>query len=448
MNRKIINLTLLMVVLGLTACQQTPQVTKPPVEANQEENIKIVESSISVVEQIKPVRRAKLPHEHDDLWQRIRSQLALEVPDNKEVDKWRKYYLRHPNFMVTIADRARPFLYYIVEEIERRNMPIELALLPIVESSYLPGGVSHKSAVGLWQFMSVSAKRFNIEQNWWYDGRRDVMESTRAALDYFQFFYQTLDQDWLNAIAAFNCGEGRVGRAIKRNKKANLPTDFWSINLPRETTNFVPKLLAIADILSRADELNYTFSPIKNSPVIDTVEVEQQLDLSIAAQWADIDLKTIFQLNPGLNRWATAPEKHYGLVLPLTAIGNFKQKMASSNKNEWLRWHQYTVKSGDSLSEIAYRYGVEVTSIKRHNKLTSSMIRIGQQLIVPFSHSDVDPLRLAKFSRTKLIHTVKSGDNLWDISRKYKVKVQEIIDWNKLSSSSLLKPKQQLAILR
>jgi len=442
--KKIIILT---VLLSLTACQQTPQSTTSPLAKSHvpPSNSPLIEAEKVKLAEI--TRTIKLPHEHDDVWQRIRSQLSIEVPDNKEVAKWRKYYLSHPNFMVTIAKRAEPFLYYIVEEIEKRNMPVELALLPIVESSYLPYGLSSKSAAGLWQFMPVSAKRFDIEQNWWYDGRRDIVESTRGALDYFQFFHRTLDEDWLNAIAAFNSGEGRVGRAMEKNKKAKLPSDFWSLNLPTETSNFVPKLLAIADILKRADELNYTFTPIKNSPAVAIVEVKSQLDISLAAQWANIGTNEIFKLNPGLNRWATAPDRTYQLMLPFAAAGTFKEKLASTKKKDWLRWHVYSVESGDTLGKISHQYGIDVTAIKKHNQLKSDIIRIGQKLVVPFNHSDMDPLGLAKFSRNKITHTVKSGDNLWDISRKYKVSVRDIVRWNKLSSNSFLQPKQQLAIL-
>ncbi|WP_019028634.1 LysM peptidoglycan-binding domain-containing protein [Colwellia piezophila] len=442
--KKIIILT---VLLSLTACQQAPKVITEPVTKNQEKPSQLPLIEEQKVESVEITPMAKLPHEHDDVWQRIRSQLSIEVPDNKAVAKWRKYYLSHPNFMVTISKRAEPFLYYIVEEIEKRNMPVELALLPIVESSYLPYGLSNKSAAGLWQFMPVSAKRFNIEQNWWYDGRRDIVESTRGALDYFQFFHRTLDEDWLNAIAAFNSGEGRVGRAMAKNKRANLPSDFWSLKLPAETSEFVPKLLAIADILKRADELNYTFAPIKNSPAVAVIKVEGQLDISLAAQWANIDTSEIFKLNPGLNRWATAPDSSYQLMLPVSAADSFQAKLTSTNKKEWLRWHSYTVKSGDSLGKISQQYGIDILAIKKHNNLSSDIIRIGKKLIVPFNHSDMDPLGLAKFSRTKITHTVKSGDNLWDISRKYKVSVRDIVRWNKLSSNSLLQPRQQLAIL-
>jgi membrane-bound lytic murein transglycosylase D len=440
-------IAILTVLFSLSACQQIPEAkVKPPVTIQAVE-IKVIAEVEEITIASKSKTIVKLPHEHDDVWQRIRSQLTINVPDKPAIAKWRKYYLSHPNFMVTISQRAEPFLYYIVEELEKRNMPVELALLPIVESSYLPYGVSHKSAAGLWQLMPVAAKRFNVDQNWWYDGRRDIVQSTRAALDYFQFFHRSFDQDWLNAIAAFNSGEGRVGRAIAKNKKAHLATDFWSLNLPAETTDFVPKLLAIADILQHAQELNYTFTPIKNSPAIEIVNIDSQLDLSLAAQWARITPKKLLKLNPGLSRGVTAPDSHYQLLLPVEHAAFFKDKIASTNKKDWLRWQGYKVKSGDSLSEIASDYTSNVAAIKKLNQLSSDTIRIGQILIVPLANNEMQSWQRVKPNQKKLIYTVKTGDNLWDISRLYKVSVRDIILWNKLASSSMLQPKQKLAIL-
>jgi len=447
MEKKMKLIACLTVLLCFSACQQTPNKTIQKQDINQTIN----KTQPQIIQELKQkpnsVTIAKQPHEHDDVWQRIRSQLTIEVPNNQAVAKWRKYYLSHPNFMVTIAKRAEPFLYYIVEEIEKRDMPVELALLPIVESAYLPYGVSNKSATGLWQFMPVSAKRFKLENNWWYDGRRDIVESTRAALDYFQFFHKTFDQDWLNAIAAFNSGEGRVGRAITRNKKANLATDFWSLRLPAETNDFVPKLLAIADILKHANELNYQFTPIKNSPAIALVKLESQLDLALAAQWSNTKPNKLLQLNPALNHWTTAPGNHYQLLIPVDNVDSFNDKLATTNKKDWLQWRRYQVKSGDTLSEIAAKHATTVTVIKKVNHLKSDAIRIDKMLVLPLTKNASHPWQPANTVQKKLIYTIKSGDNLWDISRKYKVKIKDIIRWNKLSNNSLLQPKQKLSIL-
>ena len=443
-NLKLVNKILpLLAIFLITGCQQVP---KSLDTATQLKNVTPDRELINSIEEKQSHAAALAPIVYKDIWQRIRSQLTMVVPDNKEVAKWRNYYLRHPNFMVTISERAEPFLYYIVEEIERRNMPIELALLPIVESAYLPYGVSHKSAAGLWQFMPVAAKRFNLTRNWWYDGRRDIVTSTDAALDYFQFFHRTLGQDWLNAVAAFNSGEGRVGRAIAKNKRAKKAYDFWSLDLPAETTAYVPKLLAIVDILQRADELNYVFSPIKNAPAVTTIALKSQLDITLAAKWANIEAKELIRLNPGLNRGVTPPDDNYQLLVPIASAVSLQNKLASTKQKEWLRWHQYTVKSGDTLSEISAKHSVKVAAIKQLNQLASNNIRIGQTLVLPLTSHVLDLSEFTRYGTKRRYHVVKSGDNLWDISRKYKVKVQDLVRWNKLSGNSLLQPKQKLKV--
>ena len=437
----------LLALLFVTACQQTPRVTnKQPMTNEQQATPSAIAAAIELPTTPKPAQTLPVKEVHDDLWQRIRSQLSIAVPNNAEVAKWRNYYLRHPNFMVTISERAEPFLYYIVEEIERRNMPIELALLPIVESAYLPYGVSHKSAAGLWQFMPVAAERFNLKRNWWYDGRRDVVTSTNAALDYFEFFHRTLGQDWLNAVAAFNSGEGRVGRAIAKNKRANKAYDFWSLDLPRETTAYVPKLLAIIDILQRADELNYVFTPIKNAPAITAITLDNQLDITLAAKWSNMAPKELLRLNPGLNRGVTPPDTKHQLLVPLANVTALNEKLAATKPTQWLRWQRYTVKSGDTLSEISAKHTVKVTAIKQLNQLNSNNIRIGQTLVLPLTDNIINLNDFNRLGTKRRYHVVKSGDNLWNLSRKYKVNVQDLVRWNKLSSNSFLQPKQKLKV--
>lgn len=440
-------LTLVSATLLLAACQQTPQVMVDKKETNQQPEAVKVETVVEVKEEViapKPLA----PHEHEDVWQRIRSQLSIEVPDQPAVEKWKKYYLSHPRFMATISKRAEPYLHYIVTEIEKRNMPVELALLPIVESAYLPYGVSHKSAVGLWQFMPASAKRFDVRINKWFDGRRDVIESTNAALSYFEFFHDTFDEDWLNAVAAFNSGEGRVGRAIARNKKAGKKTDFWSLKLPLETNNFVPKLLAIADILKHHESLNYEFTPIANKPAIDFVAINNQLDLELAAKWSDVDINRLQQLNPGLNFLVTMPNQQHQVVMPADKAQLLRDKLAQTDPKEWMRWLEYKVRSGDSLSRIAAQHDSKVSEIKAANDLSSNRIYIGQTLAIPLVDFDKSMWRSATKKGRKVIHTVKSGDNLWDISRAYKVSVKDIVRWNRISAGSILKLKQKLTIIQ
>ena len=392
----------------------------------------------------------------DDVWQRIRYQLSIEVPQNRPVVAERNYYQRHQAYLDRIAKRAEPYLHYIVEEVEKRNMPVEIALLPIVESAFDPFGYSHRSASGIWQFMPQTGERFNLKQNWWYDGRRDIVASTQAALDYLTYLHKTLEGDWLNAIAAYNSGEGRLLRAIRKNRKKHLPTDFWSLDLPRETTAYVPKLLALSDLLKRSEEFKVTWQPIINAQVVDLVDVGSQIDLALAAEMADISLTELYRLNPGFNRWATDPDGPHQLLLPIDKVENFKQQLAKTAVKDRLRWQYYSVKRGDSLSVVASKFNTSISAIRSLNDINGNMIRVGQKLLVPLSEGELqsehlpDEVRVAanKVTKKKLSHTVKSGDTLWDISREYDVTVKQLARWNKLKTNTVLRLGQKLTLYK
>lgn len=388
----------------------------------------------------------------DDVWQRIRYQLSIEVPQNRQVVSERNYYARHAAYMERISQRAQPYLYFIVEQIEARKMPMEIALLPIVESAFDPYGYSHRSASGIWQFMPETGKRFGLKQNWWYDGRRDVYESTRAALDYLSYLHKTLEGDWLNAIAAYNSGEGRVLRAIQKNRKKHLPTDFWSLDLPKETTAYVPKLLALADLLQRSEEFGVTWPKIMNAQVIERVDVGSQIDLALAAEMADVSLSELYRLNPGFNRWATDPDGPHYLFVPTGSKSKFEQLLAKAQLKDRLRWQQYTVKSGDSLSVVAKKYNTSINAIRTLNNIEGNTIVIGQTLMVPLSGDAQthlpDDVRLAsnQSSTVTRTHKVKSGDTLWDISREYDVTIAQLAAWNNLNKNKPLRLGQKLKI--
>ncbi|WP_166837905.1 LysM peptidoglycan-binding domain-containing protein [Rheinheimera pleomorphica] len=394
--------------------------------------------------------------ELEDLWQRIQMQLSFHVPQTRPIVEQRNFYSSHQAYLDRIANRAQPFLYHIVQEIEKRGMPLELALLPIVESAFDPFAYSHAAASGMWQFMPATGKRFGLKQNFWYDGRRDVIASTRAALDYLQYLHDRLEGDWLNAIAAYNSGEGRILKAIKRNKQKRLPTDFWSLDLPAETTAYVPKLLALVDILKRPDDFDIVWKFIANEPKIDVIEVGSQIDLAIAAEMAGLSVSELQALNPGFNQWATDPDGPHYLVLPKQHSAQFNQQLAQTPSQNWLRWQRYTVSKGDTLGKIAKQHSTNISAIQRINKLNGSTIRLGQHLLIPVAAQDDSnydlsaPNRIAKaqqqVSGTKLAYTVQQGDTLWDISREHKVTVAQLAKWNGIAQRSALKPGQQLLI--
>ena len=392
-----------------------------------------------------------------DVWARIANQLNFEVPDNRRVAVQRNWYLKHPEYMARVTRRAQPFLFYITSQIEEQEMPLELALLPIVESAFDPFAYSHGRAAGMWQFIPGTARRFGIRQSWWYDGRRDVIASTDGALSYLTYLYKYFDGNWLHALAAYNSGEGRVRRAIKRNQQAGKPTDFWSLDLPRETRAYVPKLLALADILKNKQSYDFAWPAIENVPVIKIVDLGSQVDLAFAADLAGMDLKALQALNPGFNRWATDPDGPHHLVLPADKAENFTRQLASIDRDERLNWVRHTVKRGDSLLKLANQYHTTAKIIRQVNNLDSNMIRIGDHIMVPVALKALNAYALSQDQRLaslqniqradhRLVHKVKSGDTFWELSRKYKVDTRELAKWNGMAPTDPLHPGKELVV--
>jgi len=485
MQLKFFPLSPLILAIGLTGCQLTDN-NDDSAQINTNENVSLeacseiheTEEAISdcelaregVIDVVHPndetleegAEITDTPDVHTqavvtDVWARASASFALPIPDDSRVNSQRKWYLKHPEYMARVVKRAKPFLYYIVEEIEKRDMPMELVLLPIVESAFDPFAYSHGRAAGMWQFIPGTGKRFGMPQNWWYDGRRDVVASTQGALDYLTYLNEMFEGDWLHALAAYNSGEGRVQRAINANKRAGKPTDFWNLDLPRETRAYVPKLLALADILKNKDEYAYSWPEIENVAVIEVVDIGSQVDLAFAAELAGMSLKELHGLNPGFNRWATSPDGPHRLVLPIKKAAAFSQALANIDQKERLNWVRHSVKPGDSLSKIAKQYHTTVKVLKRINELDSSMIRVGQAIMVPVALQELDSYTLSQeqrlaslqnsnTSQQKISHIVKSGDTLWDIARKYKISTKQLAKWNGMAPGDMLHPGKTLVV--
>lgn len=261
-----------------------------------------------------------------DLWDRIRNGMGLPQPERAETE----WFFLSQVYFDQIADRARPYLHHIVEEIERREMPLEIALLPIIESAYRPTAYSPTGAAGIWQIVPGTGKRFGLKQNSWYDGRRDILASTQAALDYLRILHKRFEGDWLLALAAYNCGEGAVENAIERNRRAGLSIDFWSLDLPRETQEYVPKLLAISSIIADPSEHNLVLDPIPNRPYLQEVPIGgEQISLERVAALANMSIADLRSLNPGLMGPTTDPSGSYKLVIPISKAKGLQQRLAA-----------------------------------------------------------------------------------------------------------------------
>ena len=397
------------------------------------------------------------PAEPYDLLTRLRFGFTLDYADNKRIAAERNWFVRHPDYLERVFTRAQRYLPYILSEIERRGLPFELALLPIVESAYDPFAYSHGRAAGLWQMIPGTARRFGIKQNWWYDGRRDVVDSTRAALDYLEYLLELNDGDWLNAIASYNSGEGNVLRSAKRNRKAGKPEDFWNLKLPRETSMYVPKLLALVDIVENPDAYNLTLPAVLDEPQFVVADIGSQLDLALAAELAGIEVDTVYAYNPGYNRWSTDPAGPHRLVLPVEAADTFTAALADVPEGDRVRWKRHKVKNGEAISQIALKYNTTVRQIREANDLRGNTIRAGHYLLIPVAtkplsaYSQSADARLAKTQNrkragSKVEHVVRKGESFWTISRHYKVTHRQLAAWNGMAPGDPLPVGRKLVV--
>jgi len=420
----------------------------------------LADESIDVIHPVDDVTfslKGESLQKNNDVWQRIRGQLTFDIPQNNRVVVQRNWYAKHSSYLTRVAKRAEPFLYYIVEELEKNNVPVELALLPVVESAFDPFAYSHGRASGMWQFVPATGTRFGMKQNWWYDGRRDIIASTSGAIKYMKYLHKFFDGDWLLALAAYNSGEGRVQRAVRKNKSLGKKTDFWSLDLPKETRAYVPKLLALADIVKRPEKFDLKLYEISNEEVIAQVDIKSQLDLAKAANLADLSLPELQRLNPGFNRWSTDPDGPHRLLLPIHKIAHFEQGLAKLNKEDRLAWQRYKIKSGDNLGHIAKKFHTRVELIRQVNGIKGNQIRAGKHLLIPVAAKSLDSYILSQDQRIakkqarpqkgiRVTHNVVSGDNLWDIGQRYKVNGSKIAKWNGFAPRDPLKLGQKLVI--
>lgn len=371
-----------------------------------------------------------------DLWQRIREGYKL-APDEMHatVAKQRDWYLRNPSYLATVFGRAEPFIYYVTQELDLAGLPLELALLPIVESTYDPLAYSHSHAVGLWQFIPSTAKSFGLRRDRWYDGRRDVIYSTQAAVKYLNYLHRRFDGDWLLALAAYNSGEGNVSRSMARNIKKGKPADFWSIKLPRETRNYVPQLLALAELIAKPTEYKIELPSIPNQAYFEVVEIESQIDLNKVVEITGIKGPEFTRLNPAYRRSITPPQGKHNILLPQGAAQPLRDLLANTDPKTWVPHTEYAVKSGDTLSQIAQRFRIPTSWLKSRNGLNSDRLRVNQLLFIPHAGSDAHST-LASGSKTS-IYPVQRGDSLSTIGARFKVSVADLKRSNNLSTDTV-----------
>ena len=377
------------------------------------------------------------------IWDDFRRYTLLDLSvDNDRVKQQREWYLRNTEYMNRVLDRAEPYLYYVQTQLDKRGLPSELLLLPIVESAYDPFAYSHGRAAGMWQFIPGTARLLGLKQSWWYEGRRDIVASTNAALNYLDNLQKRFHGDWLLALAAYNAGAGNIQRAIDHNKRRGKPTDFWSLDLRPETSAYVPKLIALAQIFKYPDRYHFHLRDVPFEPYFAIVNVKSQIDLAQAANMAGISIKELYQLNPAFNRWATDPNGPFRLLVPVAQAEQFKLELENLPPEKRVHWQRYTIRQGDSVLSLTKRFHITPELLRSVNSMHGNLLRAGHTLLIPQSSQPLTSYALSADQRLrskltrhvpgkrKIIHTVASGESLWQISRKYHVNLYALARWN------------------
>jgi membrane-bound lytic murein transglycosylase D len=418
----------------------------------------------------------------DDMWDVLRREFSLpHYEDNPLVQEQITWFLTHQDFLKQSATRAAPYLYYILQQAHKRHLPAELVLLPVFESSYNPFAYSSAGAAGIWQMMPGTATGYGIKQDWWYDGRRDVLASTKAALNYLFYLSNFFNGNWLLAVAAYDTGEGNVLNAIRKNISNGESSDYWSLPLAQETRTYVPRLLALATIIANPEKYPVYLPPVHNAPYLAQIDVGMQMDLKHAATLAGLSLKKLMQLNSGFNRLATSPTGPYKLVLPIESVGQFSKNLSATASYQQLAWQHYKIKVGDTLVNVSRRYHAPIALLKKMNPLIQSVLRPGSSILIPRGSNEPqtetieDNLPIKTVTRTTsrfmknhvaqtqtttvtsptlhyilqpgdTIYMARANDNLASIARRFHVNEQDITNANPYPPNSTIPPGQRLVI--
>ena len=403
-----------------------------------------------------------VPLPDKDLWQRIRVGFAMEPMDSPLVAEHEAWYSSRPEYIKRFVDRGSLYLHYIVEQVEKRGMPMEIALLPVVESAFIAKAHSRAKASGIWQFIPSTGKNYGLAQDWWKDNRRDIVAATDAALNYLERLHAMFG-DWELALAAYNCGEGCVGRAIAYNQKRGLPTDFLNLKLPPETRNYVPKLIAVKNIVLSPPSYGIELDSVPDEPYFTEVQGPKKIDVKVAAKLAGMSEEDFTALNPAHNKAVAAGTGT--LILPLDKVDEFKANLESYDK-PLVSWTTYQARRGESLDAIATRHHSTAAQLKAANgeiRLDKKgRLRAAGALMVPMKRdanatvkvAQVTPLAASRApapaaagtAPTLKLYTVRAGDTLFGIAQRYRTGVDTLLDLNRLSANTILQPGLKLRL--
>jgi membrane-bound lytic murein transglycosylase D len=385
-----------------------------------------------------------LPPATGDLWDRIVQGYAIPDLEGPLVEKWEQWYSDRPDYVARVVERSRRYLYHIVGEVESRGMPLEIALLPIVESAFNPNAISTSRASGIWQFMPSTGTTYGLKQTWWFDSRRDVVAATASALDYLQKLNAEFN-DWQLSLAAYNWGEGNVRRAVARNRAKGLPTDFDSLSkMADETRNYVPKLQAVKNIIANPARYGLVMADVPNAPYFAVVRTTIRMDVKRAAELAELPLDEFLALNPQHNRPVISGADDYAILLPIDKAEIFAAKLDLVDQ-PLVSWQAHRMKAGETLPQLAIRYGMSIETLRSVNGIgPRQTVPAGYALLVPMQRPTVEAaqsLADAVFTTVPagrtFFHTVARGDTLQGVAARYGVTTQDLKRWNNLSRDTV-----------
>ena len=367
------------------------------------------------------------------LWEEIRkiSKLSYDSSHPKIQESVLKYD-SHQYLVNRLTKNGQRYLYYTYIKALERGLPVELSLIPFIESQFDPYAQSSTGASGIWQFIATTGRENGLKKNWWYDARRDIVASTDAAYNFLEKLYSE-HNDWLIAIAAYNAGPSRVRKEIRKNKAKGLPTDFWSLNLPRETKAYVPKILALVEVIRDPQRFNIELPYLANRPYFQIVDLPSQVDLMQVGKLAGLKLETVYELNPGFNQWATDPNGPFRILLPVGIADRFKIVLSDIDPSDLVQWDKYLVKQGDTLTSISSKYMIDYELLKEINDLKDNLIYENEELIVPRG-----PSWIKDYLNRPDVYYVKAGDSLSSIAQKFTVTIRDLSLWNELNPANYL----------
>ncbi len=420
-------LTVFFIVMSVVGCQQTPTTIKGiPNEISKNTSYKLVEKKDS----------------YENIWEYLQVNNKIKQSNylDEQILSYMNNHLRDIDKFEAYLNDSYYFLYFVIKELEKNNLPIELSILPYIESNYDPFSISPSGAVGMWQFMPRTGRLYELNKSWWNEDRHDPFKSTEAAIGYLKYLYQRFDGDIYLSIAAYNAGPSLVDKRINQNKRKGEDIDFWSLNLPTQTKNYVPKYIALRELILNPEKYGITLPNIPYDSVVQKIIIPGQVEILALSEYLEIKPELLYKLNAGYTKWASAPKDESIFFIPKEKYFLFLSEKNPFNKTNDINWISHTVNKGDNLWDLAIKYDTEVDVIKEVNYLNNDLLSINDNLLIP----------LGKTKSNNFIpyemYIVSEGDTLWSIAKKYNLNVNNLARMNSLNKNEYLQLGQQLSI--